>query len=32
LETELDHELYKQATNKVAGISDAAEAFLRRFF
>lgn len=31
-ETEIDHKLYRQATNKIAGISDAAAAFLRGFF
>jgi len=31
-EAELAHKLYVQATNKVAGISDAAAAFLRGFF
>jgi hypothetical protein len=29
---EIDHKLYVQATNKVAGVSDAAAAFLRAFF
>jgi hypothetical protein len=31
-ETEIGHKLYRQATNKIAGISDAAAAFLRGFF
>lgn len=31
-EGEINHKLYRQATNKVAGISDAAAAFLRGFF
>lgn len=31
-ETEIDHKLYRQATNKIAGVSDAAAAFLRGFF
>ena len=31
-EAEIDHKLYRQATNKIAGISDAAAAFLRGFF
>jgi len=31
-ETEIDHKLYRQATNKIAGISDAAAAFLHGFF
>ncbi len=31
-EKEIDHKLYRQATNKVAGVSDAAAAFLRGFF
>ena len=31
-ETELNFKLYRQATNKIAGISDQAAAFLRRFF
>ena len=31
-EAELAHKLYHQATNKVAGVSDAAAAFLRGFF
>jgi hypothetical protein len=31
-EREIDHKLYRQATNKIAGISDAAAAFLRGFF
>jgi hypothetical protein len=31
-ETESDRKLYRQATNKVAGVSDAAAAFLRGFF
>ncbi len=31
-ETEIDRKLYRQATNKVAGISDAAAAFLEGFF
>ena len=30
--TELDHKLYEQATNKIAGVSDAAVAFLEGFF
>jgi len=29
---EIDHKLYRQATNKIAGISDAAAMFLRGFF
>ncbi|HTW27316.1 MAG TPA: hypothetical protein VME92_09330 [Acetobacteraceae bacterium] len=29
---EIDHKLYRQATNKIAGISDAAASFLRGFF
>jgi hypothetical protein len=29
---ELDHKLYVQATNKIAGLSEAAAAFLRDFF
>ena len=29
---ELDHKLYRQATNKIAGISEAAASFLRGFF
>jgi hypothetical protein len=29
---ELDHKLYFQATNKIAGVSDAAAAFLQGFF
>jgi len=31
-ETELNFKFYRQATNKIVGISDAAAAFLRRFF
>ena len=31
-ETELNFKLYRQATNKVVGISDEAAAFLRKFF
>ena len=31
-ETELNFKFYRQATNKIAGISDAAVAFLRGFF
>jgi hypothetical protein len=31
-ETELNFKFYRQATNKIAGISDAAAAFLDRFF
>ena len=31
-ETELNFEFYRQATNKIIGISDEASAFLRRFF
>ena len=31
-ETELNFKFYRQATNKVVGISDEAAAFLRRFF
>jgi hypothetical protein len=31
-EGEINHKLYRQATNKVAGISDPAAAFLRGFF
>ena len=31
-ETELNFKFYRQATNKIAGISDEATAFLRRFF
>jgi hypothetical protein len=31
-QTELNFKFYRQATNKIAGISDAAAAFLRRFF
>ena len=31
-ETELNFKLYRQATNKIVGISDEAAAFLRRFF
>lgn len=31
-ETELNFKLYRQATNKIAGISDQAAAFLQRFF
>jgi len=31
-ETELNFKFYRQATNKVAGISDAAAAFLEEFF
>jgi hypothetical protein len=31
-ETELNFRFYRQATNKIVGISDEAAAFLRRFF
>jgi hypothetical protein len=31
-ETELNFKFYRQATNKIIGISDEATAFLRRFF
>jgi len=31
-ETELNFKLYRQATNKIVGLSDEAGAFLRRFF
>jgi hypothetical protein len=31
-ETELNFKFYRQATNKIAGISDEAAAFLQRFF
>ena len=31
-ETELNFKFYRQATNKIVGISDAAAAFLRSFF
>ena len=31
-ETELNFKFYRQATNKIADISDAAAAYLRRFF
>jgi hypothetical protein len=31
-ETELNFKFYRQATNKIAGISDEAAAFFRRFF
>jgi hypothetical protein len=31
-QTEIDRKLYRQATNKIAGISDAAAAFLKGFF
>jgi len=31
-ESELNFKFYRQATNKIAGISDEAEAFLRGFF
>jgi hypothetical protein len=31
-ETELNFKLYRQATNKIVGISDAAVAFIRGFF
>jgi hypothetical protein len=31
-ETELNFKFYRQATNKIVGISDAAAAFLHRFF
>ena len=31
-ESELNFKFYRQATNKIAGISDEAAAFLRRFF
>jgi hypothetical protein len=30
--TELNFKFYRQATNKIAGISDEAAAFLRKFF
>ncbi len=30
--TEIDHKLYRQATNKIAGVSDAAAALLRGYF
>jgi hypothetical protein len=30
--TEIDRKLYRQATNKIAGVSDAAAAFLQGFF
>ncbi len=30
--TKIDHKLYRQATNKIAGVSDAATAFLLSFF
>ena len=29
---EVDHKLYVQATNKIAGVSEAAAAFLRGYF
>jgi hypothetical protein len=31
-ETELNFKFYRQATNKIVGISEEAAAFLRRFF
>ena len=31
-ETELNFKFYRQATNKIVGISDETAAFLRRFF
>ena len=31
-ETELNSKFYRQATNKITGVSDEAAAFLRRFF
>jgi len=31
-ETELNFKFYRQATNKIVGLSDGAAAFLRRFF
>ena len=31
-ETEIDRKLYRQATNKIAAVSDTAAAFLRAFF
>ncbi len=31
-ETELNFKFYRQATNKIVGISDRAEAFLNKFF
>ena len=31
-ETELNFKFYRQATNKIVGVSDQAAAFLRRFF
>jgi hypothetical protein len=31
-EAELDHKLYRQATNKIAGVSEAAALFLQGFF
>ena len=31
-ETELNFKFYRQATNKIAGLSDEAAAFLRGFF
>ena len=31
-DTELNFKFYRQATNKIVGISDEAEAFLRGFF
>jgi hypothetical protein len=31
-ETELNFKFYRQATNKICGISDKAAAFLREFF
>lgn len=31
-ETELNFKVYRQATNKIVGVSDEAAAFLRRFF
>ena len=31
-ETELNFKFYRQATNKIVGLSDEAGAFLRRFF
>ena len=31
-QTEIARKLYRQATNKIAGVSDAAAAFLRTYF
>jgi hypothetical protein len=31
-ETELNFKFYRQATNKIVGLSDSAAAFLARFF